>query len=310
MPGRDRAIGYDVIGDVHGHADPLERLLAELGYEERDGAHHHPDRQAVFVGDLIDRGPEQVRVLEIARRMVDAGTALVVLGNHELNAVSWATPDGRGGWCRPHSAKNRAQHGGFLAQVGEGSPRHRDWIDWFRALPLWLDLDGLRVVHACWHPASMDVLGTDRLTDELVTAPKGTPLHDAAEVLLKGPEIEMGGHTYADKDGHCRDTARLRWWDPAATTIASACEIPGGVTACDGGPFGPLPDTPLGDAVVRVPASDVPVLYGHYWRTGTPRTEGSKAACLDWSVAKGGPLVAYRWSGEADLDDDHLVAVG
>ena len=51
--------GYDIIGDIHGHADQLEALLSELGYRPSGGAHRHPHRQAVFVGDLIDRGPAQ-----------------------------------------------------------------------------------------------------------------------------------------------------------------------------------------------------------------------------------------------------------
>ena len=52
------------------------------------------------------------------------------------------------------------------------------------------------------------------------------------------------------------------------------------------------------------------MLYGHYWRSGTPNVDvGGTSACLDWSVAKGGPLVAYRWSGESILDAANLVAV-
>jgi hypothetical protein len=98
--------GYDVIGDVHGHAPKLRGLLEALGYRERDGAYEHPERRAVFVGDLIDRGPEQLETLRVARHMVDVGSALIVLGNHEFNAVAWATPNGEGRWCRDHSARN------------------------------------------------------------------------------------------------------------------------------------------------------------------------------------------------------------
>ena len=54
--------GYDVIGDVHGHLDALEGLLARLDYARVDGTWRHPSRQAVFVGDLIDRGSHQVEV--------------------------------------------------------------------------------------------------------------------------------------------------------------------------------------------------------------------------------------------------------
>lgn len=302
---------YDVIGDVHGHADALERLLATLGYGQARGAYRHPERRiVVFIGDLIDRGPDQLRTLDIARRMVGAGSALVVLGNHEFNAVAWATHNDAGDWCRPHSDKNRNQHAAFLAAVGEDSARHREWIRWFETLPMWLDLGGLRIVHACWHPASMARLSDGTLSREIVTATPGDPLHEAMEVVLKGPEIHLDGLSYADKDGHCRDKARLRWWDPAATTLAAAAEIPGGATACDGSPFGPLPDTPIDRDAVPRPALDVPVLYGHYWRSGTePTLDNPRAACLDWSIAKGGQLVAYRWSGEPELTGENLRAV-
>ena len=102
---------YDVIGDVHGHAGVLRGLLAKLGYVER-GAYRHPERQAVFVGDLIDRGPEQLATLRIVRSMVDAGDTLAVLGNHEFNAVAWATrgtrtADGAGSTPRRTSASTR-----------------------------------------------------------------------------------------------------------------------------------------------------------------------------------------------------------
>ena len=55
--------------------------------------YRHPDRQAIFVGDLIDRGDEQLQVLQIAKDMVDAGSAQIVMGNHELRSPM--TPSGR-----------------------------------------------------------------------------------------------------------------------------------------------------------------------------------------------------------------------
>ncbi|MEU6848730.1 polynucleotide kinase-phosphatase [Actinacidiphila alni] len=71
---------FDIIGDVHGCSSELETLLAALGYV--DGA--HPDgRTAVFVGDLVDRGPDSPGVLRRVMGMVAAGTALCVPGNHE-----------------------------------------------------------------------------------------------------------------------------------------------------------------------------------------------------------------------------------
>ncbi|MFE2278640.1 polynucleotide kinase-phosphatase [Streptomyces sp. NPDC059454] len=71
---------FDIIGDIHGCAAELEALLGKLGYV--DGA--HPDgRTAVFVGDLVDRGPDSPAVLRRVMAMVKAGSALCVPGNHE-----------------------------------------------------------------------------------------------------------------------------------------------------------------------------------------------------------------------------------
>jgi protein phosphatase len=77
---------FDIIGDVHGCADELEALLADLGYVRDSGAPwRHPDgRTAVFVGDLVDRGPRIVDTLRIVMTMAAAGSALVVPGNHDV----------------------------------------------------------------------------------------------------------------------------------------------------------------------------------------------------------------------------------
>ncbi|MET8854431.1 polynucleotide kinase-phosphatase [Amycolatopsis sp. NPDC004625] len=75
---------FDVIGDVHGCAAELEELLAELGYA--DGV-HPAGRTAVFVGDLVDRGPDTPGVLRRVMGMARSGNALVVCGNHEQKLV-------------------------------------------------------------------------------------------------------------------------------------------------------------------------------------------------------------------------------
>jgi protein phosphatase len=86
---RDETGPFDVIGDIHGCRDELEALLLELGYDlARDHAGrvtgaHHPSRRAVFVGDLVDRGPDTPGVLRLVMGMVAAGDALCVSGNHE-----------------------------------------------------------------------------------------------------------------------------------------------------------------------------------------------------------------------------------
>ncbi|GAA1035463.1 polynucleotide kinase-phosphatase [Virgisporangium ochraceum] len=75
---------FDIIGDVHGCHAELVTLLTQLGYTVREDGAAHPDgRTAVFVGDLVDRGPDTPGVLRLVKGMVEAGTALCVAGNHE-----------------------------------------------------------------------------------------------------------------------------------------------------------------------------------------------------------------------------------
>ncbi|MEB8343101.1 polynucleotide kinase-phosphatase [Streptomyces endophyticus] len=77
---------FDIVGDIHGCASELEALLGKLGYV---GGEHPEGRTAVFVGDLVDRGPDTPGVLRRVMGMVEAGTALCVPGNHENKLGRW-----------------------------------------------------------------------------------------------------------------------------------------------------------------------------------------------------------------------------
>lgn len=81
---RDDNGPFDIIGDVHGCHEELTELLTNLGYDTTSVPVAHPDgRRALFLGDLVDRGPGTPEVLELVMDMVAAGTALCILGNHE-----------------------------------------------------------------------------------------------------------------------------------------------------------------------------------------------------------------------------------
>lgn len=302
----------DVVGDVHGQFDKLVGLLRYLGYRETSGAWRHQNRTAVFVGDLIDRGPQQLATIELVRAMVDAGAAQCVMGNHEFNAIAWVTPDPEhpGKYLRDHHRPgNREQHQAFL-DVVEGTPRQREITDWFRTLPLWLDLPGLRVVHACWHQPSIDLLqramgSSQRLTDEmiLVGSRKGHPIYAAIEIVCKGLEVELPpGISFKDKEGKIRHEVRVRWWEEDLSTYRKAAIGPSGDMEM-------IPDAPMPAEWVGHPYVGPPVLFGHYWFSGTPRVISSRFACLDYSAARDGPLVAYRWDGEAELSSEKMAWV-
>ncbi len=180
-------------------------------------------------------------------------------------------------------------------------------------VPLWLDLDGLRVVHACWDDHAIDVLGEmvgpgNTLAPELVVAAsrRDSALYNAIEHLLKGPEVDVPV-AFCVPGGHKQPRARFRWWLPGPYSLNLHADIPPGSVTPDGNPYPELPTDPI-EAPVEVDLSTAPVIYGHYWKTGTLDVTSDMSACVDYSAGKGGPLVAYRWSGETTLTSDHLVA--
>lgn len=310
---------YDVVGDVHGQATKLEGLLHELGYVRRGIGYKPPlGRQLVLLGDLIDTGPGQLRVLEIARSMLDNGDARIVMGNHEFNAIGFATRDpskGHEECLRPNllpgarSRKNREQHEAFLTQIGEGSARHKDWINWFKTLPPFLDLGGIRVVHGCWDQEAVDILrengwgGSKPLSEELLFAAydEGSRIKWARNLLTCGLELPLSEGKYiTDAKGHQHGEVRIASWRDWARELHEIALVPKGQeTQLEGMPW------PAELVISRIEGS--PIFVGHHWFTGHPVIESPKLACLDWSAARGGPLVAYRWDGGTHLVNENLV---
>ena len=300
---------FDLIGDIHGHAAPLRRLLGRLGYEETDGCYRHPERRVIFLGDFIDRGPAIRETLRIVRSMIDAGAALAVMGNHEFNALCYHTAGADGAPLRANSEKNRDQHKGTLEAFAEYPDEWRDYLAWFRTLPLFLEMSDFRVVHAAWDdPAIAALSGRDRLDEATLhkAASKGTPEYDAVELLLKGREVQLpDGYRFSDKSGFSRSKIRAKWWLSGEGRTYRELVFP----ECDAIPAIPVP-AENAPALTGYGNEAAPVFVGHYWLTSdypmSPLTKN--VACLDFSVAKGGPLVAYRWNGTGPLADAGFVS--
>lgn len=290
---------YDLIGDIHGHAAELAELLGRMGYEQRGGAFRHPERTAVFVGDFLDRGPQIRPTLRLVRAMLEAGSALAVLGNHEWNAFAFHAPDPDqpGEFLRRHSAKNAHQVAATLAQVPAGELASH--LAFLRKLPVRLTLPGgVRVVHACWDEVALGVIDEawarhGGLTDDLLIEGSNPEslLFAALEIVLKGKEMELpAGDTLVDKDGQIRHLARVRWYAPTAGETVKSYALPF---------FPQLSPAPLPAKVVAearpYPPSAPPVFFGHYWLADpAPAALAANVFCLDYSVAAGGFLCAFR----------------
>jgi hypothetical protein len=324
---------YDIIGDIHGHADELTLLLGKLDYKQNaNGVFEHASRTAIFVGDLIDRGPKIRETLQIVKSMVDAGKALCTRGNHEDNAINFWKKNEKGDYDRKHSIKNIVQH---FATIKAFQNREDEWLiylKWFETLPYYIEIPGvLRVAHACW-------------PSELTKLIKSSPVEsvpylnlDLKNQVIRGEEMPMpDGINYADKDGNIRTASRTQWWlNPRGLTYRQyfeayvhalpACELQTGnlflspksnqislaAPGCDKntGLDAEIPESVLANIGTGYPEHEVPIFFGHYWLRGEPKAQTSNVCCLDYSVAKGGSLIAYRFDGEKLLDNSKFVTV-
>ena len=303
---------YDLIGDIHGHADELVELLKALGYRKLHGVYRHPTRQVIFLGDFIDRGPKIRQVLEIVRPMIEEGKALAVMGNHELNALAFHTvdPKCRGAFLRKRDNKNIRQHGRTIVQLSD--KELEEALEWFRTLPLWLDLEGLRVVHACWDERAIQQIGQvrhgrRRITNAVLQSAcrKGNALFEAVDIVLKGKEAKLPeGVSFLDKDGNRRHHTRIRWFEAPEGQTYKSYALTNKIDSTVG----------LEESLIKkaapYPTTAKPVFVGHYWLSAKrPHVLADNVACVDYSVAQGGFLCAYRWQGEQKLSNKNFFWV-
>jgi hypothetical protein len=247
----------DVVGDVHGEIGPLESLLHHLGHA--GVRRHRQGRRLVFLGDLTDRGPDSPAVVQLVQQAVTHGLAHCVLGNHELNILL---------------GHRKAENGWFFGEeTSHGGPERpadhaaRGEIrGFFSSLPLALVRPDLRVVHACWDPAMIQLAAASadaaalyqshherieadlclRASLDLIDRDLVHQNENPVKLLTSGPEVRTDAPHLAG--GRLRHERRVAWWDSYA--------------------HGP------------------PCLFGHYSRLDGPHVAASFAFCVDFGVGK------------------------
>ncbi len=205
---REQEVGpFDVIGDVHGCAAELDALLERLGYRADAGWRHPGGRRAVFVGDLVDRGPGNLAALARVIGMAEVGAAWCVLGNHDEKLRRWL--EGRKVEVREHGLARTVAELEALAPA-ERAAFARRALAFLADLPSHLVLDGGRLVVA--HAGiEADMIGrAGSAVDAFTrygdptgeTTPDGCPVRRDWALGYEGAACVVYGHT---------PTPRPRW---------------------------------------------------------------------------------------------------
>ena len=287
------AITYDIIGDVHGHHDKLIALLQKLGYQKQNSVWAQAGHKAVFVGDLIDKGPKAAAVLKTVKAMVEAGSAMMVVGNHELNWIQEAA-DHTADLMAFMDATERHYSRCQLTKAFKYEPEQLiEIFQWLRNQPIYIEQDDLRVVHACWDEEALATLkdaGIDCLDDKALAGYRDT----YSDVYLAIDRVIAGcAHQFftalAHKPKYRSERFRIQWWPEDRVEINQI-------------------ELPIYQWQIKGPDADkAPVFFGHYAMVGEPDRVGPNIAGVDYSAAYGGKLTAYRHKSGQPLDRANFV---
>lgn len=258
----------DIVGDIHGEFDALCALLKHLGY---DANGLHPDgRTVVFVGDFCDRGPDSPAVLSLARRWVESGRAKAVLGNHEINLLREDAKDGSGWFFAERAGRDHEKYAPF--QRPSASER-ADIQTFLTHLPIALERDDLRVIHAAWQNAELEAIRTlplgavrtafDGWEALAVQRAQETSLAErmAAELLTWPYGLESKGYEPPFLYAHAEHEANKQMLNPLKV-LTSGVELPGSAPFFSSGKWRFAERQAWWDSY----ADATPVVVGHYWR--------------------------------------------
>jgi len=253
----------DIVGDIHGEIDALHDLLGQLGYAD-DGSHTE-GRRLVFVGDLADRGPDSPAVIDVVKRLIQAEHAQCVLGNHELNILRGDRKHDNH-WFFGEEWSLDGSNAITPAVLADESIRS-SVTAFFETLPLALEREDLRVVHACWDQAMIEIarsaadacslysrcknqIDADHNARQKMDAIERGIEHqnrNAVKVLTSG--VERRVTTPFQSSGKLRFQERVPWWEGYG----------------DDQPF---------------------CVFGHYSLPKDKRRSSPQSHCVDYGVAK------------------------
>lgn len=280
----------DVVGDVHGEFDALMSLLSALGYSA-DGV--HPEgRMLVFVGDLVDRGPRSPDVLEYVMKLVLAGNAQMVVGNHELNFLKSDYHEGTGWSFWNHCPKEKK----FEPYQVATDAQKKKFRDFLNNCPLILESDTVCIAHAVYSEEDAESLKSCPVQTvfeafqffqlERERNPEYQAAAGLAEAWLDTIDETDDGIQVSPPDGVSHYYELKQKLNPV-TTVLTGVEVAAPQPFYIGGKWRFVQRHPWWNTTT----CDKKIVIGHYWRRVTSERMGPENLFKDVS--------AYGWMGPA-----------
>lgn len=215
---------FDIIGDVHGQLTALRGLLPALGFQPNGSSYSSPaGRHIIFVGDIVDYGPDSLGVSQLVKRLVDDGVATCLMGNHEYNLLE--------AWYGIQSPRKSGQ---VVYDDACANPEWEPIIEFLGTLPIAMEFEHFRVIHAIWDDRAMPALGAlehagahspncpstrwfaSPFVDQAIRPDLPTFLIPESNdvphaVVIKGTE-DIAEEPFVDTAGKTRTNVRVCWW--------------------------------------------------------------------------------------------------
>lgn len=242
--------------------------------------------------------------------MVEQGNALAIMGNHELNAIFYHLKDDLGKFYKKRPLYRLALNHTLL-EFTNNQDELKNHLKWMRTLPLFLELDGIRVVHACWKDKNIELIksffGEGKLKKKLLRKvfENNSEIAKAVWETCKGVDFKLPKDLRIyDTSGQARKSFRMKWWlNPEGKTfkeisLESRFKLPKYTIPKEIIEYNePYPDNaPL-------------TFFGHYCLNSKSGIQTENLCCVDSCISRNMKLMVYRWSGEKELDKKNILKV-
>ena len=288
---------YIIIPDIHGNYTKLKNILTHSGLVKKgDQWKNTNSNHYIFLGDLIDGGLENKKVIDTVMNLVEQGTAQCIMGNHELNAVHWHYN------LREKSESNLLQHQNFLKEYSELPEDKERVIQWMSNLPIYIETEKFICVHAYYNKSIIEkyeLQSNQKLDFKTLLNISEEKNYGDIISLLKGVEISTpAGHSFSDIYGKVRTKFRYKWWSQKCETYSDIY-----LSVPDNNTFQNLPVP--SDFSQQASTISKPVFVGHYKMKDIDLSGEGYAISLDIPHID----VYYQYNNEDYIKPSNIITI-